>query len=99
QRWFPRSAPAQDLARTMSRHLAVAQRDTAVDDDMPHARGEAIWLEQGSRLAKGVRIEDYDVGVIAGLQQTAVTQPKDRCGQARQAPHRFLHRKEATFAN
>ena len=54
--------------------LAVAQSDRAVDEDVAHAGGVLVRLLEGGVVGDGRRVEDDDVGEVAGREAPAVAQ-------------------------
>src|SRR6185312_10091151 len=57
-----------------------------------------VGIFEGGDVFYRVGIEDGDVGIEAGLQQTTLVQPNDLCGQGRELPDCVLHGEHVQFA-
>ncbi len=64
-----------DLPRGRAGGLAVAQHRGAAHQDVKHAGGELLGIVVGRVILDLLRIEDHDVGVIAGRQRAALREP------------------------
>src|SRR5262245_18034844 len=54
----------------------------AVDEEVNHAGRVLMWLVEGGAIAVSLRIEDDDVGEVAGFEVAALGQFQDVGGQA-----------------
>src|SRR5262245_2008414 len=65
------TAPAQDAAGLGTRVLAVPQDLLSVHEHVANTGGVLVRLVEGGMVLNGRRIEDHDVGEVAGSEPTS----------------------------
>ena len=65
------AAATQDTAGRCASQLPVVEFDLAVHDGVVDAVGELVGLREAGMIDYGRRIEDRDVGEVAGSQKAA----------------------------
>ena len=63
---------AQNLPPVFAAKFAIFNGEDAVDQDVDHADGGLVGLEGGAALAKGLWVENSQVGPGIGLDEAAV---------------------------
>jgi hypothetical protein len=75
------AAAAEDFAGGRAGELAVIVFDLAIDDGVGDAFGELRGADEGGFVDDRSRIEDGDVGELAGFEDAAVFEMFALCGK------------------
>ena len=92
------SRPSDDAARRGAGVLAVAEHLHAVDEDVHHARGVLMRRFERGVILDGRRVEDGDVGEVAGRQSAALADLEIGGGQRGQAADGLFERDDLLVA-
>ena len=72
--------------------LTVLENLLAIDEDMNHPGRKLVWLFERSMILYGSRVEDREVGEIAGCDQSTFLDFQVACREGSEFANRLFER-------